>query len=123
MSRKCNKLDLADKACVIVGARHGRFGEKGQLEDLRSHSTTLGAQGFFILVFGFLAFNGGSQVKWCCAKDTRLWQTLMIAHLHLQASINAAGDGPVVSSIFLVTIIACATGALVVLAFGKWNTG
>merc|ERR1712117_46658 len=46
------------------------------------------------------AFNGGSQ-----------------------ASINAAGDGPVVSSIFLVTIIACAAGALVVLAFAKWNTG
>ena len=43
--------------------------------------------------------------------------------MDFQASINAAGDGPVVSSIFLVTIIACAAGALVVLAFAKWNTG
>ena len=37
--------------------------------------------------------------------------------------MNAAGDGPVVSSIFLVTIIACAAGALVVLTFSKWDTG
>ena len=37
--------------------------------------------------------------------------------------MNEAGDGPVVSSIFLVTIIACAAGALIVLTFAKWDTG
>ena len=62
INHKLFNIALFFQACIIVGARHGRFGEKGQLEDLRSHSTTLGAQGFFILVFGFLAFNGGSQV-------------------------------------------------------------
>ena len=60
--------------CYIIGPRKGRF--KNDLEDGRlkigpgegnpntipGHSAPLAALGGFILMFGFLAFNGGSQV-------------------------------------------------------------
>ena len=60
--------------CYIIGPRKGRF--KTDLEDCRlkigpeegnpkkipGHSVPLAALGGFILMFGFLAFNGGSQV-------------------------------------------------------------
>ena len=60
--------------CYIIGPRKGRF--KTDLEDGRlkigphegnpkkipGHSVPLAALGGFILMFGFLAFNGGSQV-------------------------------------------------------------
>ncbi len=89
-------------AAFIVGPRHGRFAptpDQG-LVDLSPHSTSHIAQGFFILVFGFLAFNGGSQ-----------------------ASINADGDGIVVAKIFVTTVISCATGGLVVLFANRFLTG
>ncbi|XP_045105403.1 putative ammonium transporter 1 [Portunus trituberculatus] len=46
---------------VILGPRYGRFGPTGKV--LRGHSVPLAALGGFILLFGFLAFNGGSQAS------------------------------------------------------------
>ena len=58
-------------ACAFMGARRGRFTKKGIPIDMAGHSVPLAALGGFILLFGFLAFNGGSQVKClllCCHK-------------------------------------------------------
>ena len=48
--------------CYIIGPRTGRFVEGVQCSEIQRHSLPLTALGGFILMFGFLAFNGGSQV-------------------------------------------------------------
>ena len=50
-------------ACAFMGPRRGRFTKKGIPIDMAGHSVPLAALGGFILLFGFLAFNGGSQVR------------------------------------------------------------
>ena len=40
-----------------------RFDEKGNPVEIPGHSVPLASLGGFILLFGFLAFNGGSQVQ------------------------------------------------------------
>ena len=49
-------------ACYFIGPRKGRFMENGKPADMPGHSIPLSAAGGFILLFGFLAFNGGSLV-------------------------------------------------------------
>ena len=49
--------------CYFIGPRFGRFTEDGKPIDIPGHSIPLCALGGFILFFGFLAFNGGSQVQ------------------------------------------------------------
>ena len=49
--------------CYMIGPRTGRFKEGVQCSELQRHSLPLTSLGGFILMFGFLAFNGGSQVK------------------------------------------------------------
>ncbi|KAK3861884.1 hypothetical protein Pcinc_032195 [Petrolisthes cinctipes] len=46
---------------IILGPRHGRFDSDSP--GIRGHSVPLAALGGFILLFGFLAFNGGSQAS------------------------------------------------------------
>lgn len=65
---------------VFLGPRKGRFGDDG--EELRGHSVPLAALGGFILLFGFFAFNGGSQ-----------------------GAISSPGDGIVVAKACVNTII------------------
>ena len=48
--------------CIFIGPRKGRFTKDGVPIDMPGHSVPLAALGGFILLFGFLAFNGGSQV-------------------------------------------------------------
>ena len=60
--------------CYIIGPRKGRFtlaledgrlrigAQEGNPNKIPGHSVPLAALGGFILIFGFLAFNGGSQV-------------------------------------------------------------
>ena len=43
--------------------RSGRFTKDGRPIDMPGHSIPLAGLGGFILLFGFLAFNGGSQVR------------------------------------------------------------
>ena len=50
-------------ACYLVGPRNGRFDENGKPDKMPGHSVPLAALGGFILILGFLAFNGGSQVS------------------------------------------------------------
>ena len=49
--------------CYFMGPRKGRFTADGKPgENIQGHSVPLTALGGYILIFGFLAFNGGSQV-------------------------------------------------------------
>ena len=60
--------------CYIIGPRKGRFKvelddgrltigpQEGNPKKIPGHSVPLAALGGFILIFGFLAFNGGSQI-------------------------------------------------------------
>ena len=48
--------------CYFVGPRKGRFTDDGKPAQMAGHSVPLSALGGFILLFGFLAFNGGSLV-------------------------------------------------------------
>jgi ammonia channel protein AmtB len=50
-------------ACVLIGPRLQRFDKDGKAVDMPGHSVPLAGLGGFILLFGFLAFNGGSQVR------------------------------------------------------------
>ena len=61
------------------------------------HSVPLAGLGGFILIFGFLAFNGGSQL-----------------------AISNPGDGDVVGLAIVNTILAAATGGMTVLFFNKF---
>ena len=47
--------------CFFIGPRLGRFGNSAQ-PHMPGHSVPLAGLGGFLLLFGFLAFNGGSQV-------------------------------------------------------------
>ncbi|XP_059082063.1 putative ammonium transporter 1 [Tigriopus californicus] len=86
-------------ACWIMGPRIGRF-THGKLRDIPANNIPLVATGFFILVFGFLAFNGGSQ-----------------------ASMNRPGDGESVAMVFYATLIACCSGGAIVLIAFRLKTG
>ncbi|XP_041366977.1 putative ammonium transporter 1 [Gigantopelta aegis] len=49
---------------LLLGPRQGRFHRPSStIIDIRGHSVPLAALGGFILLFGFLAFNGGSQLN------------------------------------------------------------
>ena len=49
--------------CAFMGPRFGRCTKQGDPIDVPGHSVPLAGLGGFILLFGFLAFNGGSQVS------------------------------------------------------------
>merc|ERR1719266_2297010 len=83
--------------CYFMGARRGRFNKKGEPIDMPGHSVPLAGLGGFILIFGFLAFNGGSQ-----------------------AQISAEGDGDVVALAIVNTILGGSTGGLSVLMLIKF---
>lgn len=45
---------------LILGARHGRFGEAGEVRSIPASDLVLSTLGTFILIFGWIGFNGGS---------------------------------------------------------------
>jgi Amt family ammonium transporter len=84
-------------ATALMGARKGRFDERGRPQDIVGHSVPMAAMGGFILLFGFLAFNGGSI-----------------------GSVTNEGDIDVVSRSVIVTILGGCTGGLTVLFFNRF---
>ena len=82
--------------CYFMGARRGRFSKKGEPIDMPGHSVPLAGLGGFILIFGFLAFNGGSQT-----------------------TISNPGDGGVVALAIVNTILGASTGGITVLFINK----
>lgn len=47
---------------LVLHGTLGRYDENGNIVDMPGHSVPMIAIGGFVLLFGFLAFNGGSQV-------------------------------------------------------------
>ena len=85
------------------------------------HSVPLAGLGGFILIFGFLAFNGGSQV---CYHHLMFSLFLLIYFFPLlisiiQASISQPGDGGIVALAIVNTILGASTGGLSVLMLIK----
>ena len=62
--------------CFFIGPRRGRFTKDGTPIDMPGHSVPLAALGGFILLFGFLAFNGGSQVTFLRLNFNRILQLI-----------------------------------------------
>nr|AOG19173.1 AMT-like ammonia transporter [Eurythoe complanata] len=82
---------------VFLGPRLGRFDPvTGKPQAIRGHSVPLAALGGFILMFGFFAFNGGSQ-----------------------ASISASGDGVAIARSIVNTIISGSAAALTAMCVKK----
>merc|ERR1711962_1738414 len=83
--------------CFFIGKRKGRFTKQGKVLEMAGHSVPLAALGGFILIFGFLAFNGGSQ-----------------------ASISQPDDGAAVALAIVNTILGGCSGGLCVLFFNRF---
>merc|ERR1719516_521324 len=83
--------------CYFIGPRRGKFDNRGKPVNMPGHSVPLAGLGGFILIFGFLAFNGGSQ-----------------------AQISQEGDGGVVALSIVNTILGASTGGLAVLFINKF---
>jgi Amt family ammonium transporter len=80
--------------CIFMGARRGRFNKRGEPLEMPGHSIPLAGLGGFILIFGFLAFNGGSQ--------------------------STGADGGVVALAIVNTILGASMGGLSVLVLTKF---
>ncbi|KAK0396553.1 hypothetical protein QR680_001764 [Steinernema hermaphroditum] len=92
-------------AAYMMGPRIGRFPKAGEEEsiEIKGHSVPFAALGGFILMFGFLAFNGGSM-----------------------ADIVKPGEGNIVALAMINTILCGAFAALTYLLIhyatnGKWT--
>merc|ERR1739838_866226 len=85
----------AGVGCFFMKPRFGRFSKSGPI-DMPGHSVPLAGLGGFILLFGFLAFNGGSQL-----------------------SITNEGDSAAVGIVIVNTIIGGCSGGLVAM-FITW---
>ena len=49
--------------CAFMGRRKGKFKKDGSPVEIPGHSAPLTFIGGFILIFGFLAFNAGAEVR------------------------------------------------------------
>jgi len=92
-------------ACIMVGPRQGRFAPDFGPMEMPGHSVPLAALGGFILFFGFVAFNGGSQL-----------------------TVSADGDADAISTAVFSTVLGASAGGLIVLIInkvsptgGKWS--
>ncbi|GFS15567.1 ammonium transporter [Elysia marginata] len=83
---------------LILGPRLGRYhGESGTVVSLRGHSVPFAALGGFILLFGFMAFNGGSQL-----------------------TISNSGDGAIISLAIVNTVISGSMAAFTSLIIHRY---
>ncbi|CAK5114814.1 unnamed protein product [Meloidogyne enterolobii] len=86
-------------AAWMIGPRAGRFSPNGHATRIEGHSVPLASLGGFILMLGFLAFNGGSAVD-----------------------IARPGSGQLVAKAMVITLICGAFAAIVVLIEHKlWH--
>ncbi|KAI8781072.1 ammonium transporter 1 [Biomphalaria glabrata] len=86
-------------AALFLGPRIGRFHrETGTAINIRGHSVPLAALGGFILIFGFLAFNGGSNM-----------------------TVSKPGDGAVISLTVVNSVLSGTTAAFTTLVIHKFG--
>lgn len=79
---------------ILLGARRGRFDQKGKPRHLYGSSMPLVTLGTFILWFGWFGFNGGSQLAINSAEDA-------IAVAKIFANTNTAAAAGVVTALIL----------------------
>lgn len=79
---------------IILGPRSGRFGDDGTVKPLPGSSLPLATLGTFILWFGWLGFNGGSQLALGSAADA-----IAISNIYVNTTMASAGG--VVSAMLL----------------------
>jgi Amt family ammonium transporter len=71
---------------LILGARAGKYGPKGEVRLLPPSSLPLSTLGTFILWLGWFGFNGGSQLALGSAADA-----VAMANIYANTSMAAAG--------------------------------
>ncbi|MAI49204.1 MAG: ammonium transporter [Rhodospirillaceae bacterium] len=76
---------------IVLGARKGKFGPKGQVNPMPGANLPLATLGTFILWFGWFGFNGGSQLALGSAADV-----VAIAIVYVNTNL-AAASGVVVA--------------------------
>ena len=54
---------IALAACIVIGARHGRFDADGKPVRFHGHSPVLATAGAILLFVGWIGFNGGSTLE------------------------------------------------------------
>jgi Amt family ammonium transporter len=79
---------------IILGPRNGRFGDDGSVKPLPGSSIPLATLGTFILWFGWLGFNGGSQLALGSAADA-----IAISNIYVNTTMASASG--VVSAMLL----------------------
>ncbi|MBB4301040.1 Amt family ammonium transporter [Rhodobium orientis] len=84
---------IALAACIVIGARHGRFDADGNPVRFHGHSPVLATAGAILLFVGWIGFNGGST---------------------LEAS-------PAVAHVIANTVLAAATGGTAGYLLGWWR--
>ncbi len=47
-------------ALIMIGPRLGRFNERGEVQTFAAHNSVMALYGVFVLLFGWLGFNGGA---------------------------------------------------------------
>ncbi|HJL17832.1 MAG TPA: ammonium transporter [Sandaracinaceae bacterium LLY-WYZ-13_1] len=87
---------MALAGVMVIGARHGRFDEKGRPRPMPAHSFPLAALGVLVLWLGWFGFNGGSTL---------------------------AADPDAIAPVILVTNLAAAGGFLAALVHTRLRTG
>ncbi|GAB2576752.1 ammonium transporter [Nitrincola alkalisediminis] len=87
-------------AVILVGARKGKYGPKGEVRPIPGANLPMATLGMFILWMGWFGFNGGSELK--------------IANLE---------EANAVAQIFVNTNAAAASGAVVAALFAKFLFG
>ena len=85
---------------ILLGARQGKYGKKGEVHPIPGSNMPLATLGTFILWMGWFGFNGGSQ-------------------LYISDMENASA----VSLIFVNTNASAAAGAISALLINKWKWG
>ena len=82
-------------ACYLIEPRTGRFDSSGNLKDMPGHSVPLAGLGGFILLFGFLSFNGGSQLTIASEGDSDA-----VARATVNTILGGCGGGLTVLGLF-----------------------
>ncbi len=81
---------------LLLGARKGKFGPKGEVRAIPGSNLPLAALGTFILWFGWFGFNGGSELK-----------------------LSDVGEANAVARVFVNTNMAAAGGVVAALILAK----
>jgi len=82
--------------CLLIKPRMGRFTKDGKPIEMQGHSVPFAALGGFILLFGFLAFNGGSQLAISGQNEDGVKDTDVVGLAIVNTIIGGCGGGLVV---------------------------